>query len=477
MKISVLQISQVVGGRLLASAEAAAQQCTSCSWDSREVAPGSVYFGLPGANVDGAKFVDRAFEAMAVLAVIRKAASEEILEAAAQATRNLNKALIVVEDPQLALQELAHFWAGKIGVNIVGITGSVGKTTTKNFVATVLDEKFKVVCNKGNKNNEIGMPATVLSADKGTEILVAEMGMYNRGEIARLCEIAQPNLAMITNVEDCHIESCGSSENIAKAKSEIFENLGLGDLGLIRKDCNFHDLVLEHSGVLSSGAKLIDIEDQLYLKNVELDKFQRASFDFDFDGSGNSKHCQLHTLGIYNVKNAVFAGIVGAHLGMKNDQIKRGLENCQAEEGRMQIFERAGEGLVIINDAYNANPQSMSQGIAAFERIEFKGEKIAILGSMLELGPTELKIHHEIGKLLQNCSSITKYILVGELGAHIADNFSKEELENTLFCSDSSSAKKELEKMNLYESLLYFKASNSIKLNDLAKAIHRERLL
>ena len=477
MKISVQEIAEQTGGKLLATPQAASRICNACYRDSRQATPGCVYFAFPGARVNGAKFVEDVFKAGAFLAVVQASSAPELLEAASASAKKMDRAIIVVESTARALQKLAAFWVGQLDAKIIGITGSVGKTSTKNFVRSALGEKFKVVANIGNKNNEVGMPLTVLSADKDCEILVTEMGMYKRGDIAKLCKIARPNAAIITCVEDCHIEVCGSRENIAKAKSEIFENLGLGDLGLIRKDCNFHDLVLEHSGVLSSGAKLIDIEDQLYLKNVELDKFQRASFDFDFDGSGNSKHCQLHTLGIYNVKNAVFAGIVGAHLGMKNDQIKRGLENCQAEEGRMQIFERAGEGLVIINDAYNANPQSMSQGIAAFERIEFKGEKIAILGSMLELGPTELKIHHEIGKLLQNCSSITKYILVGELGAHIADNFSKEELENTLFCSDSSSAKKELEKMNLYESLLYFKASNSIKLNDLAKAIHRERLL
>ena len=424
MKIQIKKIAEVLEGELLSSEEAAKRFCTSCSWDSREMKTGAAFFAMPGERVNGARFVESSFKDGCELAIVQVDAPADELLKAKQAAKAIDKALLIVADVQASAQKLAHYWAGEIDAKIIGITGSVGKTSTKNFVRRVLSEKYKVTATKGNQNNEIGMPMTVLSADINTEILITEMGMYHRGEIAELCSIAHPNIALITCVEDCHLETCGSRENVAKAKSEIFEGLGAGDLAILRKDCNFHDLVLEHSGVLISGAKLIDIDDKNYVKNVKLDEFQRPSFDFDFEGQGNFKHCQLKIPGSHNVKNAIFAGVVASQLGMSNAEIKQGLNKCEAEPGRMQILENKDNELTVINDAYNANPQSMRQGIAAFEEIKFPGQKIAVLGSMMELGPDEIEIHREIGDILNACESISKYVFVGELAKHFTDNFS-----------------------------------------------------
>lgn len=362
--------------------------------DSRKITPGCLFFALKGANFNGNSFACSAISEGASYAIIDESQSPR------------NDQLILVDDVLTTLQQLATWHRKQLGLPIIAITGSNGKTTTKELTASVLKQKFKVDLTQGNLNNHIGVPLTLLTFTSNTEIGVVEMGANHPGEIEFLCNIAQPDFGLITNVGKAHLEGFGSFEGVIRTKSEMYR-------------------YLENS----SGTIFIHAENQ-HLTDVAGNKLKKIIYGTQ-EGSwlkgeivGSSPFLNLRVwfpsgilyfntriIGNYNFENIMAAAAIGKHFGVDPLQIKKGIEEYVPSNNRSQ-FINAGTNQIIM-DAYNANPTSMKASISNFLAID-SPNKVVILGDMLELGEYSDSEHQEIVDLLRNESQI-KVLLVGDL--------------------------------------------------------------
>lgn len=352
-----------------------------------------MFFALKGENADGHEFVQTAFDNGAALAVVsRKWWSEN-------KNRFSEKLCLVVEDPLVALQKLATIYRRKFAVPMVAITGSNGKTTTKEMTALVLSEKYPTMATVGNLNNLIGVPLTLFGLRSETEIAVVEMGMNHYTEVAEMCRIAEPTHGLITNVGTAHIEFFGSRENIAVAKGELFEYLNKtdGSAFVFADDA----LVEEKSSVMTNrtryGIETADVTVRATL--LESDALGCPKFRITTGLGGETDiEVQLSISGKHNAANALAAATVGLNFGVPAEKIKAALERYQpkANSKRMEVLLIGG--MTILNDCYNANPDSMKAALTTLAELKTSGKKIAVLGDMFELGAASEDAHRDIGK-------------------------------------------------------------------------------
>ncbi len=429
------------------------------SIDTRTIDKGNLFVPFKGENVDGHQFVRNAIESGASAALWDSSVPnppEDI-------------PVLVVDDPLLALQSLANQYRHQLDLKVVGITGSNGKTTTKDIVANLLGVKYKVYKTQGNYNNHIGLPLTILSFPKDTEVAVLEMGMSGFGEIELLSEIAQPDAAIITNIGESHLQDLGSREGITKAKLEIVKGLkedGLftyfGDEPLLQAQVK--DLRLAH--IETFGKTNLNT---IYPTKVEMDN-SGCSFETSlFEG----ETFFLPVLGQHNIHNALAAILIAKEFDLSVDEIKEGLKTLKLTKMRMEMVE-GKKGEKIINDAYNASPTSMKAAIQLLSELEGFHSKILILGDMLELGDKEKEYHMEIGEMI-NPANIQYVFTFGSLGEYIA----KGALEN--FPADRVRAFKEkdvlineLSSLIKGEELLLFKASRGMKLEEVIDKLKKD---
>ncbi len=361
------------------------RRATALSTDSRACGAEALFVALRGDRFDGHNFIADIFAKQALAAIVD-----------AQWFQSNQKALgnfIIVENTLAALQKIGSTIRKRWGKNIVAITGSNGKTTTKEMIASVLQQKFFTHKTTGNLNNHIGVPLTLSELTHSPEIAVVEMGTNHFGEIAALCEIAAPNFGVITNVGRAHTEFLGDLAGVAKAKGELFEYLHRNDgIAFLNAD----DAHLR--GALPSGAKAItfgiDRPAQYHGKVLGLDENGCVQLEVQ------KTQIRLNMPGLHHSHNALAAVAIGSFLGVPMTGIKKGLENFETPAKRMQV--QRLHGVTIINDAYNANPESMRaalQFLAAMSPAEH-GRRIAILGDMLELGPHADEYHREIGEFI-----------------------------------------------------------------------------
>jgi UDP-N-acetylmuramoyl-tripeptide--D-alanyl-D-alanine ligase len=412
LSASVNTLMGVTGGRLLAGDGDAVfgGVCT----DSRCVKPGSLFVALPGDRVDGHEFAVQAVDAGARAVLVTRPA-DELVELCLAASRR-SVSVVRVNDALRALQELARYHRSRLHCAVVGVTGSTGKTSTKDLLTASLVRSKRVVATQGNHNNELGVPLTVLSADASTEVLVVEMGMRGMGQIAELCRIAQPTLGLVTNVGSSHIELLGSEENIASAKGELVRNLGSSGAAFLNGDDEHSHRIAESAQVPVTFYGLSD-ECDVRAENVELDPESRPSFDLV---SGEERvRVALPVPGRHNVYNALAAAAVALHLGVCSAEVAEGLETAELTGMRMEVVTCAS-GVTVINDAYNANPTSMRAAVETLASMRVGGRRVAVLGDMAELGSLTELAHFRLGEQVARLG-IGELVTVGARAKRIAE--------------------------------------------------------
>jgi UDP-N-acetylmuramoyl-tripeptide--D-alanyl-D-alanine ligase len=386
------EIQQACSARFEGDGAQLTQRGAGLSTDSRRCQPGEIFVALRGGKFDGHQFVAQVLAAGALATMV-----EASWFASQKKTRGN---FIIVDDTLQALQQIGHTIRRRWGKPIVAITGSNGKTTTKELVAAVLAQEKSVHKTTGNLNNHIGVPLTLAELDHGHDVAVVEMGANHYGEIARLCEIAAPNFGLITNIGRAHIEFFKDLDGVAKAKRELFDYLHARD-GVVF--INADDPKLR--ATLPSGAKAITygIEQPAQVQGQIAGVDENGCVTLAWRG----QNIHLAIPGTHNAINALAAVAVGEHLGIAPEKIRRALETTQPAAKRMQIFRLKspfGRGeLTIINDAYNANPESMRAALEflAAMPIRENGRRIAVLGDMLELGEAASLAHEEIGVMVK----------------------------------------------------------------------------
>ncbi|MDO5117117.1 MAG: UDP-N-acetylmuramoyl-tripeptide--D-alanyl-D-alanine ligase [Eggerthellaceae bacterium] len=435
MQLNAKQIANYTGGTFLVDPIDAGALSTGITWDSRDVKPNDVYLALQGERVDGHDFVASALRAGANVALVMMPPDASTCLLA----KEMGAAIIEVSRTETALRDLARAWRGFLKGRVIGLTGSSGKTTTKNLIRDVLSCAGSVVATKGNQNNELGVPKTLLSADPQTDYIVVEMGMRGMGQLEELCEFVRPDWGVITNVGESHIELLGSRENIAKAKAELLQALpnGLGRAYLCASD-DFTDFVRDYAQLDGRGIAVtlfgmidgrVPSQDQIeagltvWASDAVLNEQGCPQFTLCAHRGGADRieqaSCSLNLRGMHNVFNACAAAALGMQCGLDIATIAQALHEAQPEAGRQEVLMARG-GFTIVNDAYNANPDSMRASLVMFSSMRVAGKRVAVLGDMAELGDFGPACHDEIGRLVAS-QPIDILITIGELGARISD--------------------------------------------------------
>ena len=359
---------------------------TGCSIDSRTVSPGEIFVPLPGSNVDGHAFVAQALAAGAAASFVAR--GRDLGPDAAR----VEKPLIEVDDPLEALQALGRHCRERSGIETVGVTGSNGKTTTKEMIAAVLGTSRRVHKNVGNLNNHIGVPLTLTKLTPAHDVLVMEMGMSARGEIRFLTSLARPGVGVLTNAGAAHLLQLGSVEEVALAKSELAEAIPPeGTLVLNADDPLLWPMNRNRPVHVRSYA----------LENPEADL---RPVDLSVVASGGTRFTladgttvNLSLLGTHNARNALAAILVGDRFGVPRGEAARALETLRPARRRLELHTTAA-GISVLDDAYNANPASLREALALLGSMEARGSRRAVLGDMLELGPDSERLHEEAGR-------------------------------------------------------------------------------
>jgi UDP-N-acetylmuramoyl-tripeptide--D-alanyl-D-alanine ligase len=454
--LTLTEIAQVVGGTVHADVDV---EVTGPAFiDTRKPEPGGLFVAFEGEHVDGHDFAAAAVDAGA---------------AAVLCTRPLDVPCVVVPDARQALAQLARHVIGRLtDTKVVALTGSQGKTSTKDLIAHVLSSAGTTVATVGSFNNELGFPLTVLRADPATEYLVLEMGARGVGHIRTLCEVAPPYLSLVLNVGKAHIGEFGSQQAIAQAKGEIVEALTDDGLAVLNADdplvAGMASRTVATVRTYGTGAD-VDVR----LEGLALDDLGRPRFRLVAGGS--SAEVQLQLVGEHHATNACAAAAAALALGLPLDTVAAALADVTAiSGGRMEVHQRA-DGVTVIDDAYNANPDSMRAGLkalAAIGRRRPEARTIAVLGEMLELGSSSMEEHDAVGRLAVRLD-IHRLLVVGEgarpihLGASLEGSWGEE----SVFVPDNDAALDWLHRNLEPDDVVLFKASNAAKLSRVARAV------
>jgi UDP-N-acetylmuramoyl-tripeptide--D-alanyl-D-alanine ligase len=416
--------------------------------DSRMDAPGSLFVPIRGERFDAHHFIEQA---------IAQGASAALWDRSVPVPQTASDiVLFLVDDTLEALQKLAKAHREAVNPIVVGITGSNGKTTTKDLVTSVLSEKYEVLATKGNFNNHIGLPLTVLSMQRSCEVLVLEMGMSNYGEIELLSRIAQPDYAIITNIGESHIEFLGSREGIAKAKSEITAGMGEKSILIIDGDEPLLDFHHEKEHTVTCG-----FGEQNTQKLVIEQTGDNATV---FSVNGESYSFSL--LGAHNVRNAGYAIVLGTKLGVSKNQIQQALQAPAMTGMRMEQLE-GKNGSKIINDAYNASPTSMKAAIQTVQELPFE-RKILVLGDIYEIGAESKRYHREIADVITAQSAYV--FTIGEDAEEISAAITDQTIQSAHF-SDKASLAEALLPLLQEDTIVLLKASRGVKLESILDTI------
>lgn len=427
MRLTVSEIAASTHG-LIVNPSANAVECTGMTWDSRKVGPGDLYVALRGERVDGHSFVVSALESGAAAALVEQDPDASQIEAANRA----NAVLIKVDSTSDAVTRVAAYWRNCVSALVVALTGSSGKTTTKGLIRQVLEAYGDTIATEGNQNNELGVPATLLRIEGDTEFAVVEMGMRGLRQLESLCDFVKPDMALVTNVGTSHMELLGSRENIARAKAEPFLSLASGGVAFINSSdeyvaqlrefgCTKRDSIdevfFDGSGV-DPASYSDEIRPIVYASDIHVDAMGYPSFIINVPE--DQAECALQMQGLHNVHNAMAAAAVGWKVGMTAQQISQALRGAEAASGRQKMHVTS-YGVTVIDDAYNANPDSMRASLSMFATLGVKGRRIAVLGDMGELGHYTLEGHEAMGVHAVECG-VDRLYCIGEFSKNIAQS-------------------------------------------------------
>lgn len=417
MKLTREQIEEVLSCDVAVAPKERGVMVEGVAWDSREVEPGCAFLAVAGEKVDGNDYIPDAIDAGAVLVIATREPTDEEMALACRA----DAVIVVVGDHLRAMDELASCYRSQLDATVIGVTGSSGKTTTKDMIATILGEEFRTTATLSNQNNELGVPGTVLSAAPDCEMLVVEMGMRGLGQIEGLCRTVRPTIGIITNIGTAHEELLGSRENIARAKSELISALPDGEgVAVLNGDDPFTPMVMDFARVGERGIHTIlyGMGDGCTVRasEVEYSALGHPSFKITFP-NGRQGRVTLPLMGEHNVMNALGAAAVAFACDMPIERICNALRLVKPQHMRQEVVEAGG--VRIVNDAYNANPDSMRAALSLFEVMEAGGRKVAVLGDMGELGSDEARLHEEVGAACAE-AGVDLLVTIGELARHIA---------------------------------------------------------
>lgn len=427
--------------------------------DSRKIAAGNLFVPFKGERVDGHKYVEESIHNGAAAALWQKDVPDP----------PLHLPIIVVENCLTALQELARNYRRKLSVKVVGITGSNGKTTTKDMIAGLLSTQYKVQKTEGNFNNHIGLPLTVLGLSDDTEIAVLEMGMSGGGEIEFLTKLALPDAVVITNIGESHLLDLGSREAIAEAKLEILQGLRAGGLAVLNGD---EPLLMERVQQFKGNVHIQTFGRQKTndIYPIEIKQLEQGN---SFKINTADGVYRLPVLGIHNILNALASMLIADYFSISYEKMNEGLSNIKLTNMRMELVE-GSLGETIINDAYNASPTSVIAAIELVSNLKGYERKILVLGDMLELGPREEQYHLQIGEGL-NGDKIDYLFTYGKLGGNIAKGASKVLGEERVFAyTDKAQLISELKKYVNENTLVLVKASRGMKLEEIVTALQKK---
>ncbi len=369
--------------------------------DSRKVEEGFAFFATKGERVDGHDFIPQVAEKGAALVICEKAPTVDV-------------PYILVEDSFVALKKVAAFYRQQLQIPVIGITGSVGKTSTKEMIAATLSAKFNVLKTQGNFNNEVGLPLTVLSIREEHQVAVVEMGISDFGEMHRLSEVARPNICVITNIGLCHLENLGDRDGVLRAKTEIFDYMQQDGYVVLNGD---DDKLATITNVNGKAPYFFGVnQDNLQVCASSVHSNGLFGSDFKLHLMGTEMEASVPLPGSHMVTNALAAACVAQLLGMSNEEILAGIASVKATNGRSNILKLADK--TVIDDCYNANPVSMKSAIDLL--MMANGPKCVILGDMFELGSEEQALHREVGQHAA-AASVDRMIFIGKLATHMSD--------------------------------------------------------
>lgn len=421
--MTLANIAAACGGIYYGAEEDKNREIAGAVIDNRLVEKDYLFIAIKGARVDGHSFIPAAFEAGA-LAVL----SEHELE-------NPAGAYILVDSCETAMKKLAAFYRRSLDIKVVGITGSVGKTSTKEMIASVLAQKYNVLKTEGNFNNEIGLPLTIFKIRAEHEVAVLEMGISDFGEMHRLAEMAYPDICVITNIGLCHLENLIDRDGILKAKTECFEHMTANGVAVLngdddklctKKEVNGRKTVFYGMGtentIYATDVEAVGLTGTKAVIHISADTENSKQTVTEVNGehgvqseAGHTIAVEIPIAGEHNVYNALAAVGVAWELGLTTEEIKRGIGSVQTISGRSNLIHR--NGLTIIDDCYNANPVSMKASIDVLAKAE--GRKIAVLGDMGELGADEKALHYSVGEHFAG-KGIDMLFCAGDLSEEIA---------------------------------------------------------
>ena len=418
---------------------------TSIVTDSRQAKAGSLFAAIKGARADGHRFIPMTVEQGAVCVLCEEAPT-------------VDTPYILVDSTLVALKGIAAYYRSLFSIPFIGITGSVGKTSTKEFISAVLAQKYKVHKTAGNFNNELGVPLTLFGLEESHEVAVIEMGISGFGEMTRLSQMVRPDISVITNIGCCHLENLGDRDGVLKAKTEMFTNLNDNATIILCHDDDKLSTVTEYNGIkpIFYGTG----KDEFRAENI----VEKGLFGIDCTLIHGDMRIDvtIPTMGRHNVLNALCAMAVGVQLGLTADQIKRGIESFENVGSRGRIVKT--DRLTVIDDCYNANPTSTKAGLDTLSKLD--GRKTAVLGDMKELGKDELALHKEVGAYAKSVG-VDSLIAVGPLSKATAEGYG----EGAVYFESVDDCIKEINDL-LQTGTALVKASHSMHFERIVEAIN-----
>lgn len=404
--LTLLEIANACNGKLFGDEKLIV---TSIETDSRNIREGSLFAAIPGNKVDGHKFIEPSISKGMVCALCER-------------KPECDTPYILVDSTLQALKDIATYYRSLFNIPFIGITGSVGKTSTKEMISSVLSQKFKVHKTSGNFNNELGVPLTLFKLEEYHEIAVIEMGINSFGEMSRLGNIVKPNIEVFTNIGNCHLEKLIDRDGVYKAKTEMID--------FLKKDgtiyYNGDDDKLKQISSLDKNSVSFGLSDSNDYFATNIESNETTSVNCRMICKNGAFNVTIPALGDFMVINALCAAAIGENFGLSLEEIKNGIEKFENVGSRSRIIET--ESLTIIDDCYNANPTSVKASIDALAK--FNARTVAIIGDMKELGKSEFALHEETGKyicdrgieLLICVGPLSKYTSKGYLGSEYFDN-------------------------------------------------------
>ena len=449
--MEILKLSEIA--KAVGSTVAKDEEVTEISTDTRTIPNGCLFIAIKGENFDGHDYIVSAFEKGAKAVV-----TERMFD---------GYNCIVVDDTRKALLDIARYYRKKFSINLVGVTGSVGKTTTKEMIALVLSEKFKTLKTTGNLNNEIGLPKTLFDLNSSHECAVIEMGMSHFGEISKLTKTALPTMGVITNIGFSHIENLGSQQGILKAKLEILEGMDSSAPIFLNAD----DISLyQTSYQLGRETITFGIENpDCDFKATDIRQFEDYT-TFIVNWKGNHQEVMLPAIGKHNVLNALVSFAIGTKLGLTPVEICNALKKYKSDSLRQNIVQKGEQTLII--DCYNASPDSMRASLTVLSQTTPKcnGRRIAVLGDMLELGDMSEKLHSMVGEF----AGQSKVDIIFCYGKEV-ENIGKVALtygKEVKFFTDKLLLNSALKSVIRPNDVILFKASRGMKLEETINNIY-----